>query len=220
MIPHFTIRPATEADASFIAWAVRTAEASGTEVISYQRLFGLSDAELDTLLLTLAAEEADGQELTYNTHRVVEVANRPVAACAAWIEAQDSPPSHLVRAQLLAYVLGNDRLQAAADKLRVLAEVAIARTPGALQLEAFGVLPEYRGQGFTAALIESHIRHYKAEHPGLALAEIILMSENTAAQRAYAKAGFHVVHHTHSDNPLLLTLLPGAGKVLMQRRLN
>jgi ribosomal protein S18 acetylase RimI-like enzyme len=217
--PTYTARAATEADASFLAWAIREAEASGTPVVSYQRLFDLTDAELTDLLTTLAAEDAEGQELCYPSHRLLVAADTPVATCAAWVEGADGLPSHLVRAQLLGYVLGPARLQAAAEALQVLAAVAIPRTPGALQLESFAVLPAHRGQGLVSRLIDTQLAHHLALQPSLRLAEIQLMRENEAARRAYTRAGFHVVQETHSSHPRLPQLLPGTGKVLMQRQL-
>lgn len=211
------IRPATEADVPFLVWVVKTAEASGTDVISYQRLFDLTDTELDDLLTNALAEEVDGCDLSYQNYVVAEWMGERVGACAAWIEADDYAPSHLIKGQMLAWVLGNDRLQAAREKIDLINEVNVLRDPGTLQLESFAVVPEHRGKGITRAMIQHHIDQYKNKRPELQYAQIAMMSSNLQGLRAYEKAGFQLLKQMHSVNPRVRELLPGTGKILLQK---
>jgi hypothetical protein len=61
----YTIRPATESDAPTVARLIELADRSGGERLSHQGLFGLTDAEAESLLLDLAATDLEGQELTH-----------------------------------------------------------------------------------------------------------------------------------------------------------
>ncbi|MCE3007296.1 MAG: GNAT family N-acetyltransferase [Bacteroidetes bacterium] len=213
------IRPATEADVPFLAWVLLQAEASGTQVISYQRLFQLADNELQDLVTTLLEEEIAGCDLSYVNYAIAEVDGQPAGACAAWIEAQSHAPCQLIRGQMLAYALGPERLQAAKPRLDILAELNLNRTPGSLQLESFAVRPEYRGRQISTQLIHHHLQHYQAAHPALALAEIQLMAENETALHAYLKAGFEVAERRNSAHPDITRLLPGREKILLRRAL-
>jgi len=208
-----SIRPATEADAPHVALCIQLAESQGTGAVSYARLFDLSDEETDTLLLGLAAEEADGQELTFENFLLIEVNGQVAGGCAAWIEAHDCPPSNSVKATLLTHYLRLERFRAAATKLQALNTIAIERKPGVLQIDSIAVFDGFRGQGLVAQLIEAQLRRFARSATE---AQIICMDTNAAAIRAYQKAGFHLEAQTQCEDPhavsLLTDILGGTGK--------
>ncbi len=218
-----SFRQATIEDVPFIIECLLASEASGTEIISYQRIFGFSDVELRDFFLQLAQEEMPGNAFSYVNYWIAEALeskkHTPVAGLAAWVEAEDEMLSNTQKAQALAYFLGIARWRAAADKMQKAASIDIARTAGTLQLDSIAVRPSYRGQGVLGHLITYVLQWYKTHKPHVTQAEIILMDDNVPARRAYEKAGFALLGATHSDDPMVPALLPGSGRLLMQRAL-
>ena len=218
-----SFRHATTDDVPFIIECLLASEASGTDIISYQRIFGLSEVELRDFFLQLAQEEMPGNAFSYVNYWIAEAPNGkkqvPVAGLAAWVEAEDEMLSNTQKAQALAYFLGIERWRAANDKMQKAASIDIERTVGSLQLDSIAVLPSYRGQGVLGHLITYVLQWHKTHKPNVTQAEIILMDDNVPARRAYEKAGFALLCATHSDDPVVPTLLPGKGRLLMQRTL-
>jgi ribosomal protein S18 acetylase RimI-like enzyme len=212
----FVFREATVHDAPFVAEAVVAAESSGTEVFSYARIFGLTLETMKAFLRQIAAEEAAGQDLTHNNYLIAEFRGKPVAACAGWVEAKNCAPSAMIKMQLLTHHLPPEVVAGAKSRLQKAATIHIERTPGALQLESFYVLPEFRGKNLPHKLINEHVKRHKLIFPDLKLAQIVLMRENTQALKSYLKAGFEIAAETRSDDPEISQLLPGTGKYLLQ----
>ena len=212
----YVFREAAPGDAPFIAEAVVAAESSGTGVFSYARIFGVEESAMKNFLTEIAREEAAGQDLTHNNYLVAEFRGKPVAACAGWIEAQNCAPSAFVKMQLFSHFLPREVVFGAKKNMEKVAEVNIERTPGALQLESFYVLPEYRGKNLPHKLINEHVKRHKLVFPELKTAQIILMRENGQALKSYMKAGFEIVKETRSDDPEIPKLLSGSGKYLLQ----
>jgi ribosomal protein S18 acetylase RimI-like enzyme len=214
-----TFRPASEADVPFLVDCILLAEGAGAGPIAYQQLFGLDDHALRALLTDICEVELMGCELCYPNFYVAEVAGQPAAATAAWIESLDGIPSGTLKAQLLAQVLGAERFLAARPMLELLSTIDIPRTPGALQLDAIAVLDAYRGKGLLQHLL-SHIEaDFSARQPAPEHVQILLMRENLRALSAYEKAGYRVVTETHSDDPIIPTLVPGTGRLLLTKAL-
>ncbi|MCS7084572.1 MAG: hypothetical protein RMM53_02830 [Bacteroidia bacterium] len=212
----FTFRAAGPEDAPFIAQAVAAAESSGTHVFSYARIFGVDDETMKSFLTQIAQEDAPGQDLTHNNYLIVEFRGKPVAACAGWVEAFNCAPSAHLKMQLFGHFLPPEIVAGAKARLEKVAQVHIERTPGALQLESFYVLPEFRGKNLPHKLINEHIKRFKLVFPDLKIAQIVLMRENTQALKSYLKAGFEIVAETRSDDPEIPQLLSGTGKYLLQ----
>lgn len=211
------MRPATEADAPFLAEAIISAEGSGGKPVTYQGLFNFTDQELQEALTAAAAEDLPGCELCYPNFLIAETPEaEPVAACAGWLEAEEDVSSNLIKAQLLPHVVGLQRWKSARERLRLFAGVSIARSPGALQLDEFYVRPAHRRKGLVTQLIAAHRERFAAKP--YALEEIILSDANTRAQKAYQKAGFTELRRTHSEDPALRQVLNGNGLVLLQRQ--
>jgi translation initiation factor 4G len=212
-----SFRRATPDDVPFIVECLLASESSGTDVISYQRIFGLSEPELRTFFVQLAGEEVSGNEFSYVNYWIAHSYNTPIAGTAAWIEAADGMASNTIKTQLLSYFLGAERFLAAKSKLEKVAAIDIERAPGTLQLDSIAVRPSYRGQGVLQALIAHVLHHFKTHHPKVNEAQILLMAENVSARRAYEKSGFVVQQSTRSKDPEVPKLVPGTGRILMGR---
>lgn len=216
----FRFRPAQPSDAAFLAACIIAADASGTELVSYQKIFNLQPSELGQTLEEIAGEELPGQELTWNNFVIAESGGQPAGVCAGWIEAHDSLPSGALKAQIWATVLGRERYLAARENLELVSQLTIDRTPGALQLDSLLVLPTFRGQGLAAKLFDYHICRFRNQSPELGKAQLLVMSDNESAVRAHEKVGFTRVLKKTCDDPRILQLLPGRSRTLMELDLN
>ena len=214
----FTIRPATLDDQDSLIEAVIEAEKSGTEIISYCNIFGLSRNELEQLLRDILNEDFGGQELCIQGFLIAETDGRFAAAANAWIECEDETPSRIIKANLLHHFLGNDRLQEARKHFAILAGLNFEREPGAIQLESIYVRPEFRGLGLTQRLLNEHISILRRRQPLISKAQIILTADNRLALRAYQKLGFDIVDTRTVLATELGDLLPHNCKYLMAKQ--
>lgn len=202
-------------DIPFVARAIVDAERSGQASSVYARLFDLGPEEEVALIERILGEGLTGCELSCEQVTLALVDGEPVGSIGAWVEADGAPPSHLVRANLLAWALGAERWQRARPRLRLLSQIDIERAPGALQIESVYVAPSHRGHGIAAATIASAL----AEHAGRGKAQILSLVENTASARAFTRAGFAVARTTSSTDAALLSFFPGSGRVLWEKAL-
>jgi len=155
--------------------------------------------------------QTDGKAVTFRAGHEQDVGSDLPVILARVVEPRDFPP--------LAQVLGAERFLAARPMLALLATIDIPRTPGALQLDAIAVLDAYRGQGLLQRLL-SHIEaDFSARQPAPEHVQILLMRENLRALSAYEKAGYRVATETNSDDPIIPTLVPGTGRMLLTKAL-
>ena len=214
------VRPAVEADRAFLVEAIVEAEKSGTDRISYCGIFSLDEPGLHELLEAILAEDFEGQELCVSGFLVGEIDGEPAGAACGWVEGAGGLPSTIVKANLLQHFLDAERLAAARPRLRRLGELALERTPGAIQLESIYVRPAFRGRGVTGRILDEQLRRLGERAPEADKAQIVLMKDNAGAHRAYEKLGFAVVAERRTRDPALRALLPGDAKILMEKPLH
>jgi ribosomal protein S18 acetylase RimI-like enzyme len=220
MTAHYTVRPATEADAPTLARLIELADRSGGTRLSYQGLFELTDTEAQSLLQELAATDLEGQELTYPNFLLIEQQGQIAGGLAAWVEGADGLPSTLIKGQLLAHVLGAQRVLAAKDRIALLSEIELKRTEGALQLDSIAIFPDHQGQGLLRPLVEAAILRFKDNNAELRRAEIHLLIENERARKAYERLGFRKERESKSTKPELTSVVSGTGFLLLARELD
>jgi len=216
---NITIRRAAAKDSDLITEAIISAEKSNSDKLSYSAIFDLTEEEVKELLKQALDEEIDGQEICASHFLIAEVDGEAAAACASWIEAKDGAPSGQLKANILFHLLGKEKWDRAAEKLRAVAATNIERTYGAAQIESVYTKPEFRGKGLTPMLIEEHFRQHKAEFPELNKAQVILLKNNTSAANAYRKAGFELVTERTGESELLSSILPCPTKIMMEKKL-
>lgn len=215
-----TIRPATAADKDFLITAIIEAEKSGSDVISYCRIFGITEEALREMLGNILDEEMPGQELCIDSFLIAEEDGQPAATLAAWVEGAEGMSSSMVKSNLLVYYVGADAMLDAIPKVKLVANTNIERENGALQIESVYTAPQYRGRGLAQLLIEEQVKRWKAQGLTFDKAQVMLMGNNPSAQRAYSKLGFEVAKTKTQDDPEILYLLPGNTKLLMERKIN
>lgn len=209
-------RAATPRDIPFLVEAIIAAEKSGSDKLSYSTIFGLSEAQVRSMLAEVLEEDVTGQELCVSGFKIAEVDGAATGAVCSWVEGEGHQSSTLLKANLLAHFVGRERLAKAVPTLRIVGELTLHREVGALQLESIYVPSGSRGRGITGQLIEAHLQGAPAS---CMLAQIIVASHNLQALAAYRKVGFATAREVQGTNPELERLLPSAHKLLLQRRL-
>jgi len=213
----FSYRRATLADIEFIVAAIIEAERSGGGFTAYERMFDILPDELPATLRTLLEEDMPGSELCCDNFLLAIDGTDPVGCLATWIEAEGASPSHIIRANMLAYVLGAERWSLARQRLAVIHEIDIPRESGTMQIEAVYVRPSYRGRRIVAGLVNEAIARCRIDHPGVRKAQILSVVENETSSKAFLNAGFSIVKQTRATNPAVSSLFPGTGRVLWEK---
>jgi ribosomal protein S18 acetylase RimI-like enzyme len=215
-----SVRQAVEADRDFLIEAILAAERGGAPCLSYCEIFGVGEDELRGLLGQILAEDFEGQELCTSGFLVALDGDEYAGAACGWIEGEAELPSTLIKANLLHHFLGAERVAHAKPWFGRLEALAIAREPGAAQLESIYVRAASRGRGVLGSLLGEQMARMRARDPKVDKAQIILVRDNDAARRAYEKLGFRTVAERRTDDPALFPIVPGGVKILMEKRLS
>lgn len=212
------VRRAVAADIPFLVEAALEADRSGGSISTYETLFGLDELGAREALSRVLEEDVAGQELCVSDAVIAERDGRSVGAITSWIEGEEGLASTLAKAAVLFSTIGEAVEREARPKLAALAEVAIPRTEGALQLESIYVAPSARGSGVLASLVV-HLLDERGRRASARRAQILLAGRNAVARRAYEKLGFSVSLTRTGSGPRLLELLGDDSRVLMERAL-
>src|SRR5262249_34193854 len=154
-------------------------------LLSYAGIFTLQEEQVARLLARILSEEIEGQEICLSHFLIAEVAGKPAAACASWIEGKDGVPSGQIKASILFHLVGQVKWEQAGTRLAAVAETNIERATGAVQIESVYTTPMFRGIGLTSALVREHLRLHRQETPGLQKAQVILFKNNEVAASVY-----------------------------------
>lgn len=211
------IRQAVASDIPFLVECIIAAEKSGTDKLSYCTIFDLAEFELRAMLAEILAEDIIGQELCVSGFFVAEAAGTLAGAVCAWVEGSERKPSGILKGNLLLHFLGQQKIGLATANLKLVEELSLSRTRGALQLESIFVARSYRGCGICGQLMAAQQKAAQEKHPEIKTAQIMLMKTNDQAYRAYEKSGFSIVAERASQSPGILDLLPAACKILMEK---
>ncbi|NNC94756.1 MAG: hypothetical protein HKN92_04285 [Chitinophagales bacterium] len=178
-------RKATRDDIPFIVETIIQAERSGTNMISYQKVFNLSDDQLREFLMHMLNDETPHHDFTFTSYYLAEYQGRIVGALAGFIEEGDEIPSKIIKGNLMAKHFGIEAWKNAADKLRLLSSIEIDRTPGTLQLEYGFVLPGLKAKGVMSSLHSFIMKEMKLKYPKLKIAECQTSIDNEALKKLY-----------------------------------
>jgi ribosomal protein S18 acetylase RimI-like enzyme len=213
------IRKAVESDTEFVIDSIINAEKSGTEKITYCEIFSISEEDFRNILHQILEEEIEGFEFCIKNFLVAQINQKMVGAVSGWIEGTDGMSSSLLKMNAFSFFLSKTKINSSHQNIKIIEEIGIEREIGCLQLDSVYTLPEYRRQGITGILIEAHINQVKKQNPEVKKSQIILMKENLSAMEAYQKAGFTKVLEKYSENRKISEILPGRGKLLLERQL-
>jgi len=215
----FISRTATINDVPFLVETIIEAEKSGSNILSWTTIFGLSESDSKRYLSDMLKEEIDGCELSISSFLVAETKGQVVAALSAWIEGENNESSAFLKGNLLSYILPNDCIQKASVIQPLLQEIHIDYIPGSIQKGAGYVAKDYRHRDLFRLLTDEIIGKLLKRNPSVTDAYTQIYGSNIAAIKANQKADFKIVMVKESPNEEILRYVPSNKKVLMKKEL-
>ncbi len=210
----YTIREATINDIDFIIEAIIEAEKSGSETLSYSKVFNLNEAEIREIFHAMLLEEIDGCEFSISSYLIAETETEIAGTIGAWIENKENPSS-FIKSNLIGYFLPKSSLAYAAQEAKVTSELIIDHVQEALSFVIVYVRPPHRGNNLFKLLADSHINR----NEGIAELSIQVMSNNLKAIKSYERYGFRKSFEIKSVNENIKRFLPYNEKILMKKSL-
>lgn len=215
----FIFRNATVKDIPFLVETIIEAEKSGTSILSYCTIFGLTEQETEMYLSKMLEEEIDGCELSISSFFIAEEQESIAGAVAVWLEGSEGISSTILKGNLLNYTLPKPNMEIALKKAAIIKEAHIEYQNGTLQLGLVYVSNTYRGQNLAGKMIEYAISNYRNKYPEIFEMHVQVFGNNIPAIKSYKKVGFEIVKSKESLNPEINKLLPYSTKVLMKKLL-
>ncbi len=202
-----TIRPATVADAKFIAWVMLTAARSHLPRGWFDIALNRSEHECLAVLERLATTQARSWwHCSYFS--IAEVDGAAAAAlCAFHGAAPYIASSHAMAEACIACGWSPDQLDAVWARGSYIFTCTFEGGDDAWTIENVATLPRYRKRGLAGELI----KHVLPEGARLGLheAQITFLIGNDAAERAYTNAGFEYAGERRSPEFEAATGAPG-----------
>jgi ribosomal protein S18 acetylase RimI-like enzyme len=213
-MPIYTFRNATKDDSDFIVEAIIEAEKSGSEILSYSKLFNLSEEELKGIFRSMLLEEIDGCEFSISSYIVAETENKVVGTIGAWVERKEQP-SFIIKSNLLMFFLPESSKLYAATTAKITSELIIDHVKDALSLVVVYIRPAHRGKHLFQLLTNEHIKR----NEGINELSVQVMANNLYAIRSYERYGFRKEFVVKSENEKIKQYLPYNEKILMKKSL-
>ncbi|MCK5691779.1 MAG: hypothetical protein KAI08_02990 [Bacteroidales bacterium] len=215
----FIYRQARLEDIPFLVDTIIEAEKSGTEILSYTTIFGLSEDEARACVTEMLEEEIDGCELSVSSFLVAEHSGRVVAALSSWVEGAEGISSSELKGNLLSYVLPRESILKAAAVNPVVRKIHMDYLPGTIQKGAGYVIKEFRKRKLFGILTEKMIVHLLKSSPQVTEVYTQVFGCNIPAIKANEKVGFNIVDTIETDDEKVLQYLPSNKKYLMKKTL-
>jgi len=216
-INDFVIREATSGDIPFLVDTIIQAEKSGTSILTYTTIFGLTEGETRNYLARMLEEEIDGCELSVSGFVLAEQEGSIAGSVGAWVEGSEGVPSNVLKGNLLSYVLPHSCLERAVKLNSIVRDLHIDYAQDKIQIGLVYVAPEARGKGLVSILIDYKISMLKRLYPKANEAFIQVFGNNIPAIRAYEKAGFEVILRKTASLPETIKYMPDTCKILMRK---
>lgn len=214
------IRQATKTDIPFLVKTIVEAEKSGTEILSYSKVFGISEYEAMKYISAMLLEEVDNCEISINSFTVAETNGQVAAALSAWIEGKGDVPSAELKGNLLNYTLPYKSIQNAASVHEIVRGVHIDYIPRTIQKGAMYVDKRFRGRHFIDMLMEYSIKQILKTDPDITQVYTQVFDCNIPAVKVYERNGFRIVETKESGDNRILNYLPSKKKLVMYKNVN
>lgn len=216
---NFIFRNATINDVPFLVETIIESEKSGTDILTYSTIFGLSEDETRKYLAAMLVEEIDGCELSISSFLLAEIDNHIVAAVSAWIEGVEGMPSTVLKGNLLNYTLPKKTLKKALLLNTIVRDMHIEYIPNTIQIGLVYVVKAFRGQNLVRILINEQITNLLKKNTNPIGVYVQVFGNNLAAIKAYEKANFRKIFAKESSLEDTMDYMPCNIKILMKREL-
>jgi ribosomal protein S18 acetylase RimI-like enzyme len=217
MMNDVIFRNATIDDVPFLVDTIIEAEKSGTEVLTYCSVFGLSEDEARKYITEMLLEEIDGCELSISSFLLAEKNGLIAASVGAWIEGIEGIPSTILKGNLLNYTLPKKCIEHAIALNSIVRDLHIEYIPNTIQIGLVYVAAAFRGQNLVRLLIDEQVTRLRINHPEISEIYVQVFGNNIPAIKAYEKAKFIIQLVKESSNKEISKYMPSETKILMKR---
>jgi ribosomal protein S18 acetylase RimI-like enzyme len=213
----FILRQASTCDIPFLVDTIIEAEKSGTSILTYTTIFGLTETDARDNIAKMLNEEIDGCELSVSGFILAENNGKIAGAVGAWIEGSEGIPSNVLKGNLLSFVLPSFCLDRARRLSNIVSDLHIDYVNDTIQIGLVYVAPEARGMGLVQLLIDQKVRLLKEKYPQVKEVYIQVFGNNLQAIRAYEKVGFKIIYERIASVSETANYMPDTRKVLMHK---
>ena len=217
---NITIRKATIEDKEFITTAIIEAEKSGSDIISYCKIFSISEAEFREILSNILDEDFEGQELCISGYLIAEVDGERAATMGGWLEKESGMTSSMIKSNLLMHFMDRNKLLDAAPNLKLMNEIDFHRDENSLQIEISYTVDKFRGLGLYGKLVNERLRLKLESGKTFEKIQGIVLKNNNSPVNALTKLGFVKAKEKTCTNNDILNLLPTNTKILYEKYIN
>jgi ribosomal protein S18 acetylase RimI-like enzyme len=211
------IRKASHNEIPFLVQTIIDAEKSGTNILPYEKIFGLSESETREMLTEILLLNEPNCELSLDAFLVAFLNNKPVGAVSAWIEALEGVSSSVIKGNLLRPYLSVKNLMQANNYWQSLQEVHFDISALKIQIGLVYVAEEARGNRLAEVLIKNQLQLLSRNiNQSTCDVYIQVYQNNESAIKAYSRVGFEIIETKVNADQNLIGILPDYKKVLMQ----
>ncbi|MBN1414272.1 MAG: GNAT family N-acetyltransferase [Bacteroidales bacterium] len=215
----FIFRKATINDIPFLVDTIIEAEKSGTDILSYSTIFGLTEEEVRKYLANMLAEEVDDCELSVSSFIIAESQNKIAGAASAWIEGRDGIPSSTIKGNLINYSFPEESIKRASRLHRLIHELNIDYLPNTIVLAAGYVKPEFRGRSLLTILLKKQIEDLSKQGKRVDAVYTQIFESNIPSIKSVEKLGLKIVLRKESSNEEITKYLPSNKKLFLRKEL-
>jgi hypothetical protein len=214
-----TIRQANIKDVPFLVDTIIEAEKSGTDILTYSTIFGLSEEESRKYIADMLFEDVNGCELSISSYLVAEKNSKIIAALSAWIEGSEGVPAFILKGNLLNFILPRKCIERAAQIHEIISDLNIDYIPGTIQIGGGYVSKENRGNNLLGLLIKEKIMLLSQIRPDISEIYDQIFDCNIPALKTDEKLNFKIVMVKESFRENITQYLPSDKKILVKKEL-
>lgn len=216
----YTFRRANLNDIPYLVHAIIEAEKSGSDIVGIANLFSLDLEEAERVIERILNEEIEGCEFSISSFVIAEYFGEAVGTTASWIEGQNEfeQSSNVIKSNLLARILGIEKMKGLAKYREMLEAIRIPRTIGACQLEFVFISSEHRGKNLFQQIIDYSLSVILPKGTTEVLLELGVYSNNFWGIQSYSRIGFVSSYTATADENAARGILPHHEKLLMQKK--
>jgi hypothetical protein len=215
----YNFRKANLSDIPFLVNTIIEAEKSGTDILSYSTIFGLTEEESRKYIADMLLENVDGCELSISSYLVAEKNNKAVAAISAWIEGLEGVPGLILKGNMLSFILPRKCIERAMQLNAIIRDLNIDTLPDTIQIGVGYVSKENRGNNLLGLLVDEKIKLLSEIRPDISEIYAQIFNCNTPALKTFEKLNFKKVMMKESSREDITQYLPSNKKFLMKKEL-
>ncbi len=208
------IRPATAADAEFVAWVILAASRGHVLRGAWDHWVGDDEARVLRFIHRMVTQDVRSF-CRWEGFLVAEVDGSPAAGLSGYASSDPpmaNPDPALAAASRAAFGWGEPELQAAGARLGPFLTCVTEPPPDTWVVEWVATRPEFRRRGLVHELLLAVFD--EGRRRGFTRSQLMVFIENTAARCAYERAGFRFVDEKRHPAFARLVGCPGIARLL------